>query len=372
MIQMAPRERWLNCMRGEPVDRVPLHLEGFHVESRQNLEDWADLRKRELAERLFDEIHFWFHVPSHVNRYLVTAPQRVRATKKDQTTEGVVTTGEIDTPKGNLTFCTGRNPESNTTWTIKYPVESLDDIEKIRSVPSELPEHLAPPDMDNLPCDFDRRGIIRLGVSSPFVCVAGMMPYDYFLELCALELELIRELTTICRDRILSILEVVLADKTVEYVWMGGCEWVTPPMGSPELYDELVNKFEEPIIRRIHEAGAVSHVHCHGNVRTTLQSVIERGGDYFEPVEPPPDGDITFTEAKATAAGLMTLGGNIEARVLENAGEEEFEHAARAPFEGTKERMVYHNTAGPISTLTDTSYRNYSRLIDIWEELSTV
>ena len=372
MNKLTPRQRWLNCMRDEPVDRVPLQLEGFHAESHEQLAEWPDPRKRELAERLYDELHFWIQVPSHVNRYLVTPGQRMRTIEEDERSEGTVTTHEIDTPKGKLTFRTGRNPTSNTTWTIKYPVESLGDIEKIRSIPWELPANLSPPDMDSLPADFDQRGIVRLGISSPFVCVAGMMPYDYFLELCATELELMKELSAICMDRILSILDVILAKKTVEYVWMGGCEWVTPPMGSPKLYEELVQTFEEPVIRRIHEAGAVSHIHCHGNVRTTLERVIARGGDYFEPVEPPPDGDITFDEAKALAAGRMTLGGNVEARVLENAGEEEFETAARAPFQGTKERMVYHNTAGPICALTDTSYRNYSRLIDVWDELSPI
>lgn len=158
----------------------------------------------------------------------------------------------------------------------------------------------------------------------------------------------------------------------IEYVWMGGSEWLTPPMGSPKLYEELVHDFERPIIERVHAAGAISHVHCHGNVRSTLETVIERGGDYFEPVEPPPDGDITFSEAKALAGGRITLGGNIEARVLENESADVVERAVRDAFEGGKDRMVLHNSAGPISALTQKALANYHRLVDVWEELSPI
>jgi len=196
------------------------------------------------------------------------------------------------------------------------------------------------------------------------------MSYQYFLELCATELDLIRELTAECHRRIASVLEVLLADRSIECVWMGGCEWLTPPMGSPRLYDELVQPFEADLISRIHDAGALCHVHCHGNVRSTLEAVIRRGADFFEPVEPPPDGDITFAEAKALAAGRITLGGNVEARVLENESVDAVEAATRAAFEGGKERMVLKPSASPIGKIGPSMLANYHRMFDVWEECS--
>ncbi len=239
--------------------------------------------------------------------------------RRERNGETIVTT-RIDTPKGPLTAVTGRNDLSDTTWTVKYPVESLDDVDAIRSVPWELPPDLAPPDMSALPDYYPTRGISYASTSSPFVCVAGMMPFEMFLELCVTRLDLIRELTQQCFDRILDVFDVILAQRTVEYVGVYGCEWLTPPMASPRLYEALVQEFERPIIERIHAAGAVAHVHCHGNVRSTLERVIDRGADFFEPVEPPPDGDITFAEAKAVVAGRITLGGNVESRLLEMGG----------------------------------------------------
>ena len=365
-----PRQRLLATMRGGQADRVPLILEGFHFATRADIDAHPDPLRREIAHRVFDHLHAETRCPSFVNRYLVTPPQAIHEVHREEQDDTVTVTLEIVTPKGQLRAITAFNTTTDTTWTIKYPVESLEDTNKIRSVPWELPSALELPELTRLPPDFDERGLLRTGVSSPFVCVAGMMPYQYFLELCATELNLVRELTAQCLERIISVLDVLLAPKTIEYVWMGGCEWLTPPMASPRLYEELVQPFEAEIIDRVHAAGAISHVHCHGNVRSTLELVIERGGDFLEPMEPPPDGDITLAEAKALSAGRITLGGNIEARILENEGVAEVEKATREAFEGGKERMVLQTTAGPYCRITPEILANYHRMIDVWEELS--
>lgn len=366
---MTPRERLLATLKGQRPDRVPLLLLGFESRSRKNLEAVRDRRRREVAERIFDETTFGVGVPSCINRYLVTPPERMRSETKALPDGTKETSGTVDTPKGKLTFLT--RTDAQTTWTVKYPVEARGDIEKIASVPWELPEKLAPPDMDTLPDGFAERGIIRTGISSPFVCVGGMMPYQMFLGLCATDLDLVRELTETCRRRVLDCLEVLFARPGIEYVWMGGSEWVTPPMASPAIYDALVQEQERSIIDYVHaRSDAVVHIHCHGRVRDALPKMIERGGDYTEPVEPPPDGDITMREAKELARGRITLGGSVEARVLCNESEEVVEAAARAAFEGGRARFVLQPTAGPSPELTERELRNYMRMIDVWEELS--
>lgn len=366
---MNPRERLLTTLRGGVADRVPLIIHGFH---HAYPGDVGEAARREITERIYDQTHFRVGCPAYVNRYLVTPPQRMRELAREEQNGYLTITTEIDTPKGKLTAVVHQNPISRTIWTVKYPVESPADIKKIRSVPWELPPDLAPPNLSALPSCFDSRGILITSISSPMVCVAGMMPYGYFLELCSTEITLIKELTAQCFERVLSILEILLAARTIEYVWMGGCEWLTPPMGSPQLYEELVQPFEKQIIERIHAGGALSHVHCHGNVRSTLEKVIEREADYFEPVEPPPDGDITFAEAKAMADGRIALGGNIEARLIEHEPAAAVEEATRKAFEGGKKHMVLQTTAHPLNDLTPTMIANYHRMIDVWEELSAI
>jgi hypothetical protein len=359
-------------MRGETADCVPLVLNRFARRSREELDAIDEPNRRLIAQRVYDQLHFDVNVPSFINRFLVTPPERIRSEAEEQPNGHRITRGVIDTPKGELTFVHDWDPASQTTWTVKYPCESHADIAKMASIPWERPEGLAPPTGMNLPEEFSERGILRTGISTPMVCVAGMMPYQMFLELCATHLDLIRKLTEVCRHRILDVLSVLFSEPGIEYVWMGGSEWVTPPMGSPALYDALVQEQERSIIERCHRHGAVVHVHCHGHVRHALRRSIERGADYTEPVEPPPDGDITMTEAKALADGRITLGGNVEVRVLCYEDEGAVEPAVRAAFDGGTERFILAPTEGPSPTISDREHRNWMKMIDVWEELAPI
>jgi hypothetical protein len=367
MSVMTPRDRLLTTLRGGAADRVPLVLEGFHHRAADAIKEGP---RRALTERILPETHYFHHVPSLTNRYLVTPSQRMRSVRSQGPSGSIVTTTVIDTPKGTLTAVTARNALTDTEWTVKYPVECRSDIEAIRSIPWEVPAGLKAFEPGAVAQEDAERRIVQTSVSSPFVCVAGMMPYQQFLELCATDLPLVRDLAAVCLDRTLAVLGTLLSRPGIEYVWIGGCEWLTPPMGSPALYGTLVQPLERAIIERAHAAGAVAHVHCHGRVRSTLPLVIDRGADFLEPVEPPPDGDVTFAEAKAAAAGRLTLGGNVEARVLENGDPRAVEAACRAAFDGGKRRMVFQTSAGPIGPVTERMARNYRRLIDAWEELS--
>ncbi len=370
-ISVNPRERTLCALKGKPADRVPLVLPGFQLASRAGLAQIEDRLKRDVAERIMDVTGFRVLVPSHVNRMLVTPPQRIRTERKDLPNGHWQSHGTIDTPLGELTYVMEWNPVFRTWWMVKYPVEDHGDIERIASVPWELPHELRPPSLDDLPEEFPTRGLLGSFISSPVVCVSGMMRYEWFLELCATRLELIEELTEICTRRVLDCVEVLLSEPGLDYVWMGGSEWVTPPMASPEIYDRLVQEQERRIIECVHEnSDAVAHVHCHGHVRHALSRMIEGGADYTEPVEPPPDGDVTMAEAKEIAAGRITLGGNVECRILCRGSEDEVEAVVRAAFEGGKKRFVLRPTEGPSPRLSGREFRNYMRLIDVWEELS--
>jgi len=364
---MNARRRFLGALRGDPIDRVPLFLEGFHYASPAQVKDPL---RREIVERIGDQLHLFTPRPYYVSRYLVTPHSRMSHTEQEQPNGDVVTTTTIETPHGQLTAVTAHNSTSNTSWTIKYPIENPRDIEWIRSVPWESPLDLNTPSLHNPSSQFVERGIGYASVSTPAVCVAGMMPYEMFLELCVTEFGMIESLTRLCLERILDALDSIFSSGTVEYVGIYGCEWLTPPMASPRLYEALVQDFETVIIERIHARGALAHVHCHGNIRSSLQMVIDRGADFLEPVEPPPDGDITFAEAKSIAAGRITLGGNIESRILETGDADDVEEATRRAFDGGTNRMVLKTTSEPIAGMTQRLFENYHRMLDVWDELS--
>jgi hypothetical protein len=369
---MTPRERLLAALKGETPDRVPLVLPGFTFVSRDAIDAHPDPRRREVAHRIHDWVAYEIQIPSYINRYMVTPPQRMRQEVVPLANGFQEIQGTIDTPKGELTFVTQFDPVSGTTWTIEYPVKTLDDLEALASVPWELPEGLAPPAEVEAE-DFATRGYRETRISSPFVCVAGAMKFEQFLEFTATEPELIDKLTDVCLQRSLDVLKVLLSSPGIEVVWIGGSEWVTPPMAGPRTYDRLVQEQERCLIDYVHAQGNIAvHVHCHGNVRYALQRMIERGADYTEPVEPPPDGDITMAEAKQPAAGRITLGGNVECRVLCNGQGDEVEAAVRAAFDGGKERFILRPTEGPSPTMGEREFRNWMMMVNMWEALSPV
>ena len=205
-------------MRGEPVDRVPLVLEGFHFASKADLEAHPDPGRREIARRAYPDLVAYVDTPSLVNRYLVTPPQCIRTVAEEEGNGVVRTTSALSTPLGALTAIVEQNVRTDTTWTINYPVETRADIEAIRSVDWEIPQGLGPPDAAALPVGWPERTILLTRISSPFVCVAGMMPYEMFLEMCATHLPLITELTEQCTERILQVLDVLFSGPGIEYV----------------------------------------------------------------------------------------------------------------------------------------------------------
>ncbi|MDF1516025.1 MAG: hypothetical protein P1S60_19610, partial [Anaerolineae bacterium] len=135
--------------------------------------------------------------------------------------------------------------------------------------------------------------------------------------------------------------------------------------------DTFVQEQERDLIAFAHRQGnVIVHIHCHGHVQHALQRTIERGGDYTEPVEPPPDGDITMAEAKRIAAGRITLGGNVECRVLCNENEQTVDAAVRAAFDGGKARFVLRPTEGPSPRMSQQEFRNWMKMVDMWENLA--
>ena len=72
-------------------------------------------------------------------------------------------------------------------------------------------------------------------------------------------------------------------------------------MMGPRQWDQWVVPYDGEIMRRIKSADpkATSHVHCHGNVRTLLDSFVAMGVDSTDPLEPPPQGNVDLAEVCA-------------------------------------------------------------------------
>ena len=99
---MTPRQRLLTTLKGGIPDRVPLILPGFDFITLDALEAHPDPFRREVARRVLNQTTYQKQVPSYINRYLVTPPQRIHTETCDLSNGFQKTQGVIDTPNGNM------------------------------------------------------------------------------------------------------------------------------------------------------------------------------------------------------------------------------------------------------------------------------
>jgi len=159
----------------------------------------------------------------------------------------------------------------------------------------------------------------------------------------------------IIQERLSERLHWALEHGVGPFLRFGGSEQATPPMMSKRLFEEFIIGYEAPLWKMVREAGGIVWVHCHGKVATVLNRFVENGVQMLDPVEPPPQGDITIKEAKArAAAGPLTLIGNVEMSDLQNGTPELIERLVReAICEGGRKHFIMGTSEVTVSAVDD-------------------
>jgi len=369
---MTGAERMRAATVGEPVDRVPIWLrEGFDFTAPPAREDnfsagWqADSTYRSLLEfaRPYCDMRVGWSPGGYFNRFLAVPATRIRQDAVHDDGQVRRVEGHIDTPKGKLTFVRETRRGVKTSWTLKYPVENLDDLAKLRSVPFEVP----PPNYEGYERARERmgeRGVLCMGLSSPAVIISGAMPFELFLSWSLAEKALFHELLEEITQRCLAALGVVLARPLDTIANIGGSEQCTPPMMSPEAYAEYVTPYDSRLVKALKEANIPVNCHCHGKVRRALREMVAAGFESTDPVEPPPAGDVTITEAREIVGDRLTLVGNLEFDELESATPDHIRRRVREIIDTGKRRLILGASAGPISRLGQRLAENYRAWIE--------
>ena len=275
----------------------------------------------------------------------------------------------LPTPKGDLTWVVEDTEGIETTWDARKPIEKPEDVEALLSVPFKLNK---PATAEYEPFRQHRRemgrdAICGGNINSMVAMLVGIMEYEQMLEWLITEPERIKLLADAWLERTWARVEFELSQGVGPFWHFNGVERAAPPMMSPRHWDELVVPYDGEIMRRIkaRDPEAKIHVHCHGRVGTMLDSWISLGVDSIDPVEPPPQGDIEFVEAKRRVAGRLTLFGNIEFCLLDMGTPDEVEREVRRAFEeGGKEHMVLFPSATPHEKHTPRFTANAIRYIE--------
>jgi uroporphyrinogen-III decarboxylase len=151
-----------------------------------------------------------------------------------------------------------------------------------------------------------------------------------------------------------------------------GAEYATPPYLPPECFAEYVVPYDREMTELIHRHGGWARIHCHGKIANVVEHLLAIGADSLDPVEPPPQGDIEFAEAKRRLGERMTLMGNLELAMLETASAEQVRAEVRKTMKAGRPggRFVLMPTAAPIDVpLNKRTEENYLAFMETAKEL---
>ena len=258
----------------------------------------------------------------------------------------------LHTPRGDLRWVYDEDEGIFTTWDIEKPIKTPADVEKMLSVPVRFDRPAAD--------EFEpfRRWRAQMGewcigggsVNSMVAMLCGMMDFQLLLEWVLTEPTLVKLLADAWLERVGPRVDCLLAEGVGPFWHFNGVERASPPMMGPRQWEQWVVPYDGEIMRRIKAADAEAriHVHCHGRVGTLLDSFIAMGADSIDPVEPPPQGDIEFADAKARSAGRLTLYGNIEFVDMVTLSPDAIEAKVRSTIlDGGRAHTVLFPSAGP-------------------------
>jgi len=330
-------------LRGEPVDRPAVNfyeVGGFKVDPADpdpfnvyNDPSWAPLL--DLAERETDLI--WMRgpavTPAADNCMHEFANTENYTDGKSQYNRTTIRVGDK-----TLTSLTRRDPDVSTIWTIEHLLKGIDDLKAYL----ELPDSVFSLDID-VGCLHDEehtigdRGIVMVEIADPLCLAASLFSMEDYTVVALTEQALFHRLLEKLAPQVYKIAEEVSRGFPGHLWRIAGPEYATPPYLPPRLFDEYVVTYTKPVVDIIHKNGGYARLHCHGRIKDVLPCFAKMGADAIDPIEPPPQGDVTLSYVRREYGKDLVLFGNLEISDLETMEPEKFSRVvAQALVEGTE------------------------------------
>ncbi|MCL1796176.1 MAG: hypothetical protein FWG37_04710 [Clostridia bacterium] len=376
---MTRRERLMATLRGEPVDRPAVCLYELNgIDQDPDDPDEYNIYNDPSWRELLRMVH------NRTDR-IVMRPMKFSNPYrgfKARAERGVSTQ-----PNGDLrleyslalggktfTFADVRKKDIDTLWNVKCVFQDAGDLEHYLSTPDEWEPPI--PDIgDILEAEklLGDTGIVCVDMGDPLCEVAQYFDLPDFLVTALGEPELFHRALERSARRKLSEVKAFAAAAPGRLWRIYGPEYATAPFLPPELFDAYVVRYDKPIIDAIKRHGGYPRVHCHGNLRGVIGHIASLGCDGLDPIEPPPQGDMSLAEVRAHLGKDMVLFGNIELSEIESLDTVTFAARVRGALaegcaSGSRGFVLMH-TASPIGrTLSAQTTENYRTMIEIAEQ----
>ena len=344
MVEMTRRERLTAILEGRVPDRPAVKVWGVSSPDgacvHPDFEPVRDLALEKTDLFAGGGSPFALYCGRHTSQLVET---REEATESPDWVHDITV---YHTPEGDLRGVFRRSTRKRPGYQMEYLLKEPDDIRRLLSMPYE-------------PHPFDAEGYRRADeeVGDAGITMFGLDHAMYGLQRL-IGSENFALWSVEAEDRIMEAMQVFagrLADHAraaIEagirgiYGWVGP-ELCIPPLMSPSAFDRYVTDLDKPLIDLIHDAGGRVWVHCHGKMGPVLERFVNMGVDVLNPVEPPPMGDVTLTEAFEVAGEKMGLEGGIQTHDLMTAPADELYAKIHAAVDaGRGRRMILCPSSG--------------------------
>ena len=382
---MTSTQRLLNCLAGDPVDRVPIFTQiPFALDQGRfvpgpfyGYEDADDWRVRDPAyQRLVQRMEadcdnfFIWRPPCMQPLQFLVPPSQITAEPPVMEGERITRVSRLNAGGRTLQTASAVQPGTGHAWVLKHLCSSADDARLLLKLDwdGHPPE---PGDFFDLQEQLGDRGLMWVTVPSPVLVICRLFDPMEFLMLAHTDSELIHGLLETVSERIHANLTALLAAGVGPIIRFGGAEHCTPPLMGPDDFDAFVVRYDAPLMALAKAHGCRVAVHCHGGIRHALKRFLEMGVDQTDPVEQPPDGEISLAEARKLSEGRITLTGNLQMREMDAMRPAEIKVRVRKIIEETgPERLIVTTTGTPLEPISGRLEANYNAMIDAVLEYS--
>ncbi len=380
---MTGRERIKAALTGQAVDRPPLNLgSSFHLHT--GLPDdtflWGWTREQRFLElreyaRPWCDSYCGFEPPLF-NRYMMVSAHRI-STETIQVSPALRTIkGRISLPGGDACFEDHQTAGFATDWHIITPASDRIILDHMIEAPFEVDESALEQTVRmfrKLEADLGEHGYPQLFLPSPAVAISHGMHLEDFLVLCLEEPDTVHDYCKEITRRISLCIEALFSRIKPDCAFVfGGSEQFTPPLMRPDSFDEFVVPYESTLVKQLKCYGVPLDCHCHGRVAHAIHKIMEMGYDATNPVEPPPQGDLSIQDARRIVGDRLTLIGNIEFVELEHGEPHEIRKQVREIIATGKQRLIMTDAALQLrQAVTERMDLNYRAWIDEYRLATT-
>jgi hypothetical protein len=274
-----------------------------------------------------------------------------------------------------LTSTTRQDPDVNTVWFEEPLLKNTDDLKTFLKLPRI--EYTYEPDISGF-LEAEKAlgdsGIVMIDTPDPLCLAAELFDLGTYTIIALMESELFHQLLERFSTYLQKKTELVGRMLPGRLWRIYGPEFASSPHLPPHLFREYVVKYDTPMVNVIHNYGGYARLHSHGNLKNILDDIVSTGCMGLDPIEPPPQGDVSLSYVRENYGKDLVLFGNLEASDIENLTADQMEkktiQAIEEGTEGEGKGFVLTPSSCPYGRkLSKTALTNYETIINVVEKV---